>query len=142
MQRRRSELEAELRIAEAQEEFTVGVDELMLWLDDAAEELTPEVILSTFVRFAEIGRDEVRVYFAFDSYGDDFTPAKKKGEPSTDVNSSPNSPMVELMRKTANSRDFSEQGNHSIQLDTCIVQATNNWFVIVGLLEKNLIKAK
>lgn len=50
--------------------------------------------------------------------------------------------MVELMRKTANSRDFSEQGNHSIQLDTCIVQATNNWFVIVGLLDKNLIKAK
>lgn len=142
LQRRRSELEAELRIAEAQEEFTVGVDELMLWLDDAAEELTPEVILSTFVRFTEIGRDEVRVYFAFDSYGDDFTPAKKKGEPSTEVNSSPNSPMVELMRKTANSRDFSEQGNHSIQLDTCIVQATNNWFVIVGLLEKKLIKAK
>jgi hypothetical protein len=44
--------------------------------------------------------------------------------------------MVELMRKTANSRDFSEQGNHSIQLDTCIVQATNSWFVIIGLLEK------
>lgn len=99
LQRRRSELEAELRIAEAQEEFTVGVDELMLWLDDAAEELTPEVILSTFVRFAEIGRDEVMVYFAFDSYGDDFTPAKKKGEPSTEVNSSPNSPMVALSQE-------------------------------------------
>lgn len=45
--------------------------------------------------------------------------------------------MVELMRETANSREFSERDNHAIQLDTCIVQATNSWFVIVGLLENN-----
>lgn len=98
LQCRRSELEAELRMAEAQEGFAVGVDELMLWLDDAAEELTPEVILGTFVRFAEIEGNEIMVYYAFDHYGDDFTPAKKKGEPSTMVNSSPNSPMVEPRR--------------------------------------------
>lgn len=98
LKKRKSELEAELRIAEQEESFSVGVDDLMLWLDDAAETLTPDVILETFVRFAEIDGKTLKVYFAFDRYGDDFTPAKGKGEPPSEESSSPNSPMVEVRR--------------------------------------------
>ena len=50
LKQRKSELEAELA-SPREEAFNIGVDELMLWLDDAAENLTPEVILGTFVRF-------------------------------------------------------------------------------------------
>ena len=81
LKQRKSELEAELRIAEREEAFNIGVDELMLWLDDAAENLTPEVILGTFVRFVEIDGKTLNVYFAFDRYGDDFRPKQKKAEP-------------------------------------------------------------
>ena len=91
---RRKELESELRIAESQESIKVGVDEIMLWLDEAAEELTPQIILKTFVRCVEIDGNELRLYFAFDRWGDDFIPGKKIGEQSTEVNSSPNSLMV------------------------------------------------
>ena len=70
----------------------------MLWLDDAAENLTPEVILGTFVRFVEIDGKTLNVYFAFDHYGDDFRPKQKKAEPCPEGNSSTNSLMVEARR--------------------------------------------
>ncbi len=95
---RKSELEAELRIAEREEACNIGVDELMLWLDDAAENLTPEVILGTFVRFVEIDGKTLNVYFAFDHYGDDFRPKQKKAEPCPEVHSSTNSLLVEARR--------------------------------------------
>lgn len=98
LKQRKSELEAELRIAEREETFNIGVDELMLWLDDAAENLTPEVILGTFVRFVEIDGKTLNVYFAFDHYGDDFRPKQKKAEPCPEGHSSTNSPMVEARR--------------------------------------------
>jgi len=134
LKHRKSELEAELRIAEREETFNIGVDELMLWLDDAAENLTPEVILGTFVRFVEIDGKTLNVYFAFDHYGDDFRPKQKKAEPCPEGNSSTNSLMVELMRKTANSTNTATRA--AIQLDTCIVRVSKNWFVVVGTCQK------
>lgn len=134
LKQRKSELEAELRIAEREEAFNIGVDELMLWLDDAAENLTPEVILGTFVRFAEIDGKTLNVYFAFDHYGDDFRPKQKKAEPCPEGHSSTNSLLVELMRKTANSTSTANRA--AIQLDTCIVRVSKNWFVVVGTCQK------
>lgn len=134
LKQRKSELEAELRIAEREEAFNIGVDELMLWLDDAAENLTPEVILGTFVRFAEIDGKTLNVYFAFDHYGDDFRPKQKKAEPCPEGHSSTNSLLVELMRKTANSTSTANRA--AIQLDTCIVRVSKNWFVVVDTCQK------
>ena len=134
LKKRKSELEAELRIAERQDMFSVGVDELMLWLDDAAENLTPDVILNTFVRFVEIDGQTLNVYFAFDHYGDDFKPQKKKAEPCPEGHSSTNADMVELMRKTANSTSTATRA--AIQLDTCIVRVSKNWFVVVGTYQQ------
>ena len=98
LKQRKSELEAELRIAEREEAFNIGVDELMLWLDDAAENLTPEVILGTFVRFVEIDGKTLNVYFAFDHYGDGFRPKQKKAELCPEGHSSTNSLMVEAAK--------------------------------------------
>ena len=132
LRRRKSELEVELRIAEREESVNIGVDELMLWLDDAAENLTPEVILGTFIRFVEIDGKALNVYFAFDYYGDGFRPGKKKAEPCPEEHSSTNSPMVELMRKPSNGAE----NPAAIQLDTCIVRVSKNWFVIIGTVDK------
>lgn len=133
LKKRKGELEAELRLANQAESMRFGVDELMLWLDDAAENLTPKVILGHFVRFAEIDGETLSVYFAFDHYGDGFRPGKKKAEPCPEGHSSANSPMVELMRKSANSTASSLA---DIQLDTCVVKVSKNWFVIIGTVEK------
>lgn len=42
--------------------------------------------------------------------------------------------MVELMRKTANSTNTATRA--AIQLDTCIVRVSKNWFVAVGTCQK------
>lgn len=137
LKRRKSEIEAQLRIAERGESLTFGVDELMLWLDEIATELTPLDILNKFVRFAEIDskNNRVRVYFAFDKHGDGFTPNDvDKGEHLYEERCSPNSTLVELMRKTANSTSTANRA--AIQLDTCIVRVSKNWFVVVGTCQK------
>lgn len=41
---------------------------------------------------------------------------------------------VELMRKTANSTSTADRA--AIQLDTCIVRVSKNWFVVVGTCQK------
>lgn len=135
LQRRKKELEAELRLVENVESANIGVDELMLWLDDAAENLTSEVILGTFVRFVEIDGKTLNVYFAFDHYGDDFRP-NRKGELLAETNSSPNSPMVETVRKSMNSFASSADVDAAIKLDTCIVKMSKSWFVLIGTVEK------
>lgn len=104
----------------------IGVDELMLWLDDAAENLTPEVILGTFVRFVEIDGKTLNVYFAFDHYGDDFRPKQKKAEPCPEGHSSTNYPMVEPSITKANT---------VISLETCYLQINRNWFAVIGNLQ-------
>lgn len=43
-------------------------------------------------------------------------------------------PVVELMRKTANSTSTANRA--SIQLDTCVVRVSKNWFVVVGTCQK------
>ena len=117
--------------------MSFGVDELMLWLDEIATELTPLDILNKFVRFAEIDgkSNRIRVYFAFDKHGDGFSPnSADKGEHLYEERCSPNSTLVELMRKTANSTSTANRA--AIQLDTCIVRVSKNWFVVVGTCQK------
>lgn len=46
----------------------------------------------------------------------------------------PDVPVVELMRKTANSTSTATRA--AIQLDTCIVRVSKNWFVVVGTCQK------
>lgn len=96
---RKAEIEAQLRIAERDESMSFGVDELMLWLDEIATELTPLDILNKFVRFAEIDgkSNRIRVYFAFDKHGDGFSPnSADKGEHLYEERCSPNSTLVVL----------------------------------------------
>ena len=98
---RKAEIEAQLRIAERDESMSFGVDELMLWLDEIATELTPLDILNKFVRFAEIDgkSNRIRVYFAFDKHGDGFSPnSADKGEHLYEERCSPNSTLVEARR--------------------------------------------
>ena len=95
LKRRRSELEARLRVAERSEGFEVGIDEIMLWLDDLASATEPNEVLNEFVRFAEIKGDDVTVYFMFDDLPDDFTPDNKKVEHPCYKRCSTNSLMVE-----------------------------------------------
>ena len=82
LKRRKTELEAELRIAERSEAFNPGTDELLLWLDDLSTEQTPLEIMQNFVRAVEIDGNEVLVYFTFDHHGDGFKPTSKTGEHS------------------------------------------------------------
>lgn len=95
LQERKSDLEAEYQIARANESLEPDYADLMQWLDDMAQHLTPKEILKMFIRAAEIEGDVVKLFFAFDYYGDDFTPPKLRHELSTSVNSSCNSLMVE-----------------------------------------------
>ena len=93
---RKADLESEYQIAKINENVTPGVQELMEWLDNMAQELTPKEIIKMFVRAVRIGKTEVAVYFAFDHYGDNFKPPKKDEHPVDGCSS--NSPMVEARR--------------------------------------------
>ena len=79
LKRQRAELEARLRVAEQSEALEPSVDDVLLWLDDLANDTTPLEILNEFVRFVEIDGKDVTVYFMFDELPDDFTPKQKKG---------------------------------------------------------------
>lgn len=89
-------METEYQIAKANENIEPGFSELMDWLDNVAEEMNPQEILTMFVRAVQIDKTEVRLYFAFDYYGDNFTPPKKDEHPVDGCSS--NSPMVEARR--------------------------------------------
>lgn len=134
LKRQKAELEARLYAIEKSEGFEVGINEVMLWLDDLANSTTPLEILNNFVRFVEIRGDDVTVFFMFDELPDDFTPDKKKAEHPCYQRCSTNSLLVELMRRNVNSTD--KQAVPAIQLDTCVVRVSKNWFVIVGTVEK------
>lgn len=120
---RKADLEHEYEIAKRNESVTPGVQELMEWLDDMAQELTPQEIIKMFIRAVRIGKTEVAVYFAFDYYGDNFKPPKKDEHPVEWCSS--NSPMVEPSITNANT---------VIHLERCYLQINRNWFVIVGNL--------
>lgn len=123
LQARKSDLEAEYQIAKANEALAPDYDDLMQWLDDMAQHLTPKEILKMFIRAAEIEGDVVKLFFAFDYYGDDFTPPKLRHELSTDADSSCNLLMVEPRHISTNAK---------IQLKQCYVQLSRNWFCIIG----------
>ncbi|MDO4437561.1 MAG: hypothetical protein Q4B77_06410 [Coriobacteriaceae bacterium] len=63
--------------------------------------------------------------------------ALKKAELPQVDGSSAKFPLVELMRKTVNSSRLASQRSSEIHLDTCVVQASNNWFVLIGTYKKS-----
>lgn len=95
---RKNELEAEYQIAKANESIEPDYEDLRLWLDEIAQNLTPPEILKRFIRAAEIEGDVVKLFFAFDYYGNGFTPPKMRHELSAGGDSSCNSLMVEARR--------------------------------------------
>ena len=95
LKRQKSELEARLHIAEQAEGFEPSIDDVLLWLDDLANDTTPLEMLNEWVRFVEISDEAVTVYFMFDDLPDDFTPEKKKAEHPCYQRCSTNSLMVE-----------------------------------------------
>lgn len=124
---RKTSLEAEYQMAKAYESLQPDYDDLRGWLDNMAQNLTPAEILHDFIRAAEIKDDFIELFFAFDYYGNDFTPPKYRHELFSNENSSCNSLMVEPKRKTTNA--------HKIALTSCYVQVSRNWFVIVSDLK-------
>ena len=98
LKRQRAELEARLRVAEQSEALKPSVGDVLLWLDDLANDTTPLEILNEFVRFVEIDGKDVTVYFMFDELPDDFTPKQKKAEHPCYQRCSTNSLMVEARR--------------------------------------------
>ena len=98
LKRQRAELEARLRVAEQAESLEPSVDDVLLWLDDLANDTTPLEILNEFVRFVEIDGKDVTVYFMFDELPDDFTPKQKKAEHPCYQRCSTNSLVVEARR--------------------------------------------
>ena len=78
LNRQKSELEARLCAIEKSESFEVSVDDVLLWLDDLANDTTPLEILNEWVRFVDIDGNDISVYFMFDDLPDDFNPTKKK----------------------------------------------------------------
>ena len=130
---RKNELEAQLAVALANEEKEIPQDDIEDWLTQIAKDCSKEDILREFVRAVEIDRDEIRLYFEFDELPDDFDPTKKAERRLVERRST-NSLMVELMRKTANSTSTANRA--AIQLDTCIVRVSKNWFVVVGTCQK------
>lgn len=127
LQARKTDLETEYQIAKANESLEPNYDDLMQWLDEMAQHLTPKEILKMFIRAAEIEGDVVKLFFAFDYYGDDFTPPKMRHELSAGGDSSCNSLVVEPSITSTNPK---------IQLQTCYVQLNRNWFCIIGDMQK------
>lgn len=121
---RKDALVTEYQIAKANENIEPGFSELMDWLDNVAEEMNPQEILTMFVRAVQIDKAEVRLYFAFDYYGDNFTPPKKDEHQLKRCSS--NSPMVEPSITKANT---------VISLETCYLQINRNWFAVIGNLQ-------
>ena len=85
-------LEADLRQAQASEGANLSGEAIAAWLDQIAKEPDAAEIIETFVRLIEVDGDELKLYFAFDYWGDDFQPKQKKANPEK---GSPNNPMVE-----------------------------------------------
>lgn len=122
---RKEALEVDYEIAKANEGIEPDMSDLMDWLDNMAQELTPQEILKMFVRAVEITEAEVRLFFAFDYYGDGFTPPKYKDEHPVEGCSS-NPTMVEHSITKANT---------VISLETCYLQINRNWFAVIGNLQ-------
>lgn len=131
LRKRRYKLEADLRIAKHQESLKPSREVIEEWLDTMAAQLDPKRIIGTFVRFAKLEGNMISLYFAFDHWGNDFTPIKKD-EPSAEANSSSNSRLVELSITKKNSSAARYGANE------CTIQVSGRWFAIVGLVGKNL----
>lgn len=125
---RKAALETELREAEAAEHADLTNDDLMAWLDHVAEEPDPLEIIEVFVRLIELDGDELRIYFAFDNWGNDFMPRKRKCEPSAETNSSHSSLMVESRKIFANS---------VIETESTRIKVSRSWFVVITTTKRN-----
>ena len=130
LKERREALEAEYQIAKTNEAIEPDFTDLMEWLDEMAEELSPKEILTMFVRAAEIEDGEVRLFFAFDYYGNDFTPPKwRQKQDEHPVDGCSSNP---LMVEPKNIRQNTAAAGNTIQLECGYVQLSRNWFAIIG----------
>lgn len=130
---RKAALETELREAEATEHAELTDEDIMAWLDHIAQEPDPLVVIDTFVRLIELDRDELRVYFAFDNWGNNFMPQKRKSEPSPEDESSHNSLMVEPRKIFANS---------VIETKSSRIKVSRSWFVVITTCERSVPKTQ
>lgn len=124
---RKAALEVELREAEASEHAELTNDVVMAWLDHIAQEPDPLEVIAVFVRLIEIDGTELRIYFAFDHFGNDFMPRKRKSEPSPDGKSSHNSLMVEPRNIFANT---------IIRSKTVEIKVSRSWFAVIALCDQ------
>ena len=101
LKRRKAELELRLREEKQNEAQPLTMEAILDWLDHAAEEMTEDIALGTFVNCVEVDRAEgkIYVYYAFDKHGNGFSPSlateKEKSEHLRDVRCSPSYPVVE-----------------------------------------------
>ena len=92
LREQKAALEADLRQAKASESAHLSGEDIAAWLDHIAQEPDAAEIIDTFVRLIEVDGDELKLYFAFDYWGEDFQPKQKKTNPEK---GSSNNPMVE-----------------------------------------------
>ena len=95
LREQKAALEADLRQAQASESAHLSGEDIAAWLDHIAQEPDAAEIIDTFVRLIEVDGEELKLYFAFDYWGDDFQPKQKKRRTPK---SSSNNPMVEARR--------------------------------------------
>ena len=124
---RKAALEVELREVEASEHAELTDDAVIAWLDHIAQEPDPLEVIAVFVRLIEIDGTELRIYFAFDHFGNDFMPRKRKSEPSPDGKSSHNSLMVEPRNIFANT---------TIRSKTVEIKVSRSWFAVITLCDR------
>ena len=121
LREQKAALEANLRQAQANEGANLSGEAIAAWLDHIAQEPDAAEIIETFVRLIEVDGDELKLYFAFDYWGDDFQPKQKKANPEK---GSPNNPMVEPQKIFA---------NPTIAANGREIKVSTNWFCIITL---------
>ena len=81
LREQKAALEADLRQAQASESAHLSGEDIAAWLDHIAQEPDAAEIIDTFVRLIEVDGEELKLYFAFDYWGDDFQPKQKRRTP-------------------------------------------------------------
>lgn len=130
---RAEENKAELLLRKAQLQAAPAYfdrDRIEFWLEELSRTLDVRTIIDLFVSKVVLEKnDSYRVYLTLDEPDMVEEKAELSGSDSSAL-----SRLVELMRKTANSTSTANRA--AIQLDTCIVRVSKNWFVVVGTCQK------
>ena len=135
LKRRKAELELRLKEEKQNEAQPLTMEAILDWLDHAAEEMTEDIALGTFVNCVEVDRAEgkIYVYYAFDKHGNGFSPSlateKEKSEHLRDVRCSPSYPVVELKPKPKNTGRVTAP---EVFLHKVAIKASKDWFVAIS----------